>query len=145
LFDLPRSSWADYDAKLISEGGGIFLRSAKSIAISPQMKERFDISADKLAPNELLNACSRRRWICCGTVVSAPTSNPARKATPDVGDKANDLLRVDGRELRAKVVGEGGNLGMTQLGRVEYGLQWRRRATPTLSTMPVVWTAPTTR
>ena len=122
LFDLPRSSWADYDAKLISAGGGIFLRSAKSIAISPQMKERFDISADKLAPTELLNALLKAPvdllWNGgIGTYVKS-----SKESHADVGDKANDLLRVDGRELRAKVVGEGGNLGMTQLGRVEYGL-----------------------
>ncbi|PKM26297.1 MAG: NAD-glutamate dehydrogenase [Gammaproteobacteria bacterium HGW-Gammaproteobacteria-13] len=122
MFDLPRSSWADYDAKLISAGGGIFLRSAKSIAISPQMKERFDISADKLAPNELLNALLKAPvdllWNGgIGTYVKS-----SKESHADVGDKANDLLRVDGRELRAKVVGEGGNLGMTQLGRVEYGL-----------------------
>lgn len=122
MFDLPRSSWADYDTKLISAGGGIFLRSAKSIAISPQMKERFDISADKLAPNELLNALLKAPvdllWNGgIGTYVKS-----SKESHADVGDKANDLLRVDGRELRAKVVGEGGNLGMTQLGRVEYGL-----------------------
>ncbi|WP_415755790.1 NAD-glutamate dehydrogenase [Pseudomonas leptonychotis] len=122
LFDLPRSSWADYDAKLISAGGGIFLRSAKSIAISPQMKERFDISADKLAPTELLNALLKAPvdllWNGgIGTYVKS-----SKESHADAGDKANDILRVDGRELRAKVVGEGGNLGMTQLGRVEYGL-----------------------
>ncbi|MDP3814732.1 NAD-glutamate dehydrogenase [Pseudomonas sp.] len=122
LFDLPRSSWADYDTQLISEGGGIFLRSAKSIAISAQMKERFDISADKLAPTELLNALLKAPvdllWNGgIGTYVKS-----SKESHADVGDKANDLLRVDGRELRAKVVGEGGNLGMTQLGRVEYGL-----------------------
>ncbi|UUY06923.1 NAD-glutamate dehydrogenase [Pseudomonas sp. J452] len=122
LFDLPRSSWADYDAKLISEGGGIFLRSAKSIAISPQMQARFDISADKLAPTELLNALLKAPvdllWNGgIGTYVKS-----SKESHADVGDKANDGLRVNGNELRAKVVGEGGNLGMTQLGRVEYGL-----------------------
>ncbi|RIA31328.1 glutamate dehydrogenase (NAD) [Ectopseudomonas oleovorans] len=122
LFELPRSSWADYDAKLISEGGGIFLRSAKSITISPQMKERFDISADKLAPTELLNALLKAPvdllWNGgIGTYVKS-----SKESHGDVGDKANDALRVDGCELRAKVVGEGGNLGMTQLGRVEFGL-----------------------
>lgn len=122
LFDLPRSSWADYDAKLISEGGGIFLRSAKSITITPQMKARFDIAADKLAPTELLNALLKAPvdllWNGgIGTYVKS-----SKESHADVGDKANDALRVDGRELRAKVVGEGGNLGMTQLGRVEFGL-----------------------
>jgi glutamate dehydrogenase len=122
LFELPRSSWADYDTKLISEGGGIFLRSAKSIAISPQMKARFDIAADRLAPTELLNALLKAPvdllWNGgIGTYVKS-----SKESHADVGDKANDALRVDGRELRAKVVGEGGNLGMTQLGRVEFGL-----------------------
>lgn len=122
LFDLPRSSWADYDASLISEGGGIFLRSAKSIAISPQMQARFDIAADKLAPTELLNALLKAPvdllWNGgIGTYVKS-----SKESHVDVGDKANDGLRVNGCELRAKVVGEGGNLGMTQLGRVEYGL-----------------------
>ncbi|MBC9251313.1 NAD-glutamate dehydrogenase [Pseudomonas alcaligenes] len=122
MFALPRSSWADYDASLISEGGGIFLRSAKSIAITPQMKARFDISADKLAPTELLNALLKAPvdllWNGgIGTYVKS-----SKESHADVGDKANDGLRVNGCELRAKVVGEGGNLGMTQLGRVEYGL-----------------------
>ncbi len=122
LFDLPRSSWADYDAKLISEGGGIFLRSAKSITISPQMQQRFEIEAEKLTPTELLHALLKAPvdllWNGgIGTYVKASSESHA-----DVGDKANDALRVDGRDLRAKVVGEGGNLGMTQLGRVEYGL-----------------------
>ncbi|VVQ04109.1 NAD-specific glutamate dehydrogenase [Pseudomonas fluorescens] len=122
LFDLPRSAWSDYDTSLMSEGGGIFSRSAKSIAISPQMQERFDIKADKLTPTELLNALLKAPvdllWNGgIGTYVKASTESHA-----DVGDKANDALRVNGNELRCKVVGEGGNLGMTQLGRVEFGL-----------------------
>ncbi|WP_223486735.1 NAD-glutamate dehydrogenase [Pseudomonas sp. A-RE-19] len=122
LFDLPRSAWSDYDTSIMSEGGGIFSRSAKSIAISPQMKERFDIQTDKLTPTELLNALLKAPvdllWNGgIGTYVKASTESHA-----DVGDKANDALRVNGNELRCKVVGEGGNLGMTQLGRVEFGL-----------------------
>ncbi|UFP97717.1 NAD-glutamate dehydrogenase [Pseudomonas fitomaticsae] len=122
MFDLPRSAWSDYDTSIMSEGGGIFSRSAKSIAISPQMKERFDIQADKLTPTELLNALLKAPvdllWNGgIGTYVKASTESHA-----DVGDKANDALRVNGNELRCKVVGEGGNLGMTQLGRVEFGL-----------------------
>ncbi|MDR9865315.1 MULTISPECIES: NAD-glutamate dehydrogenase [Pseudomonas] len=122
MFDLPRSAWTDYDTSIMSEGGGIFSRSAKSIAISPQMKERFDIKADKLTPTELLNALLKAPvdllWNGgIGTYVKASTESHA-----DVGDKANDALRVNGNELRCKVVGEGGNLGMTQLGRVEFGL-----------------------
>lgn len=122
MFDLPRSAWSDYDTSIMSEGGGIFSRSAKSIAISPQMKERFDIKADKLTPTELLNALLKAPvdllWNGgIGTYVKASSESHA-----DVGDKANDSLRVNGNELRCKVVGEGGNLGMTQLGRVEFGL-----------------------
>ncbi|MNW79987.1 NAD-specific glutamate dehydrogenase [compost metagenome] len=122
MFDLPRSAWTDYDTSIMSEGGGIFSRSAKSIAISPQMQERFDIKADKLTPTELLNALLKAPvdllWNGgIGTYVKASSESHA-----DVGDKANDALRVNGNELRCKVVGEGGNLGMTQLGRVEFGL-----------------------
>lgn len=122
LFNLPRSAWSDYDASLISEGGGVFLRSAKSIAISAPIKARFDIQADRLTPTELLNALLKAPvdllWNGgIGTYVKA-----SEESHGDVGDKANDALRVDGNELRCKVVGEGGNLGMTQLGRVEFNL-----------------------
>ena len=122
LYDLPRSAWSDYDTSIMSAGGGIFSRSAKSIAISAQMKERFDIKADKLTPTELLNALLKAPvdllWNGgIGTYVKSSDESHA-----DVGDKANDALRVNGNELRCKVVGEGGNLGMTQLGRVEFGL-----------------------
>jgi glutamate dehydrogenase len=122
LYDLPRSAWSDYDSSIMSAGGGIFSRSAKSIAISPQMKARFAITADKLTPTELLNALLKAPvdllWNGgIGTYVKSSDESHA-----DVGDKANDALRVNGDELRCKVVGEGGNLGMTQLGRVEFGL-----------------------
>ena len=122
LFDLPRSSWTDYDTRIMSEGGGIFPRSLKSITITEQMKQRFDISADKLTPTELLHALLKAPvdllWNGgIGTYVKSTEESHA-----DVGDKANDALRVNGDELRCKVVGEGGNLGMTQLGRVEFGL-----------------------
>ncbi|MEB0077545.1 NAD-glutamate dehydrogenase [Pseudomonas sp. CCI3.2] len=122
LFDLPRSSWSDYDTSIMSQGGGIYPRSLKSIPISPEMKARFDISADKLTPTELLNALLKAPvdllWNGgIGTYVKSSEESHA-----DVGDKANDALRVNGNELRCKVVGEGGNLGMTQLGRVEFGL-----------------------
>ena len=122
LFDLPRSAWTDYDTRIMSEGGGIFPRSLKSITITEQMKQRFDISADKLTPTELLHALLKAPvdllWNGgIGTYVKSTEESHA-----DVGDKANDALRVNGDELRCKVVGEGGNLGMTQLGRVEFGL-----------------------
>lgn len=123
MFNLPRSSWADYDAKLISKGGGIFLRSAKYIDLSPEMKAVFDIQADRLSPTELISALLKAPvdliWNGgIGTYVKASSENHA-----DVGDKANDALRINGNELRAKVVGEGGNLGFTQKGRIEYALK----------------------
>jgi glutamate dehydrogenase len=122
LFVLPRSSWDDYDRSLISTGGGIFLRSAKWIDISPEMKQRFGITADRLAPTELLSALLRAQvdliWNGgIGTYVKASHESHA-----DVGDKANDALRIDGNQLRCRVLGEGGNLGFTQQGRIEYCL-----------------------
>ncbi|HMA13925.1 MAG TPA: NAD-glutamate dehydrogenase, partial [Kiloniellaceae bacterium] len=122
LFDLPRSAWTDYDAKLISKGGGVFQRSAKSIKISPEMKQRFGIAKDSMTPNELIQCLLQAEvellWFGgIGTYVKASTESHL-----DVGDRANDALRVDGEMLRAKVVGEGANLGMTQLGRIEYGM-----------------------
>jgi glutamate dehydrogenase len=122
LFGLPRSSWNDYDRELISAGGGIFPRSAKSIAISAEMQARFAIQASKLTPTELIHALLKAPvdllWNGgIGTYVKARSESHA-----DVGDKTNDALRVNGEELRAKVVGEGGNLGMSQLGRIEFGL-----------------------
>ncbi|MCQ4269102.1 NAD-glutamate dehydrogenase [Pseudomonas stutzeri] len=122
LFELPRSAWTDYDSALISPGGGVFSRSAKRIVITAQMRERFAIDAEELTPNELINALLKAPvdllWNGgIGTYVKSSTETHA-----DVGDKANDAVRVDGNELRAKVVGEGGNLGMTQLGRVEFAL-----------------------
>ncbi|MCP8690353.1 NAD-glutamate dehydrogenase [Marinobacterium sedimentorum] len=120
LFALPRSSWADYDASLISAGGGIFPRSAKWIYISPQMQSAFGIEADRLAPGELISALLKAPvdmiWNGgIGTYVKA--KDESHEA---VGDKANDGLRVNGRDLRAKVLGEGGNLGFTQRGRIEF-------------------------
>jgi len=122
LFELSRSSWEDYDAALISPGGGVFPRSAKSIAISPQMRERFAIGAERLTPNELIGALLRAPvdllWNGgIGTYVKS-----SQESHVDIGDKANDAVRINGSELRARVVGEGGNLGMSQLGRVEYAL-----------------------
>ncbi|MEX0696938.1 MAG: NAD-glutamate dehydrogenase domain-containing protein, partial [Dongiaceae bacterium] len=122
LFDLPRSAWSDYDAKLISAGGGVFDRKAKSIKLSPEAKQRFGIAADNLTPNELIRAliCAEvdLLWLGgIGTYVKASGESQA-----EVGDRANDAVRVDAGDLRCKVVGEGANLGMTQRGRVEYAL-----------------------
>ncbi len=123
LFELPRSSWEDYNQSLISRGGGIFSRHAKSIPISPEMKERFDIKPGRLTPNELIRALLRSPvdliWNGgIGTYIKAVSETHG-----DVGDKANDPLRINACELRTKVIGEGGNLGFTQLGRVEYAMQ----------------------
>ena len=122
LFNLPRSSWTDYDARLISQGGGVFERSLKQIKLTAQMKEVFQIDAEALTPAELINRLLKAPvdllWNGgIGTYVKASSESHA-----EVGDKANDALRVNGRELRCRVVGEGGNLGMTQLGRIEYAL-----------------------
>ncbi len=122
LFDLPRSGWNDYDKSLISAGGGVFDRSAKAIPISREMKKRFGIRADQLTPNELINHLLRAKvdllWNGgIGTYVKS-----SLESHTDVGDKANDGLRVDANQLQCRVVGEGGNLGLTQLARVEYGL-----------------------
>ncbi|HEX3616989.1 MAG TPA: NAD-glutamate dehydrogenase [Solirubrobacteraceae bacterium] len=120
LFELPRSSWTDYDEQLISTGGGIFERTAKQIPLSPEAREALGIGATALSPTELIAAILRAPvdmlWNGgIGTYVKAEAETNA-----DVGDKANDALRVSGAELRCRVVGEGGNLGFTQRGRIEY-------------------------
>jgi glutamate dehydrogenase len=122
MFDLPRSSWADYDTSLLSEGGFVCGRGAKSVAITPQVQQALGLPPDatRLPPNELIRAILLAPvdllWNGgIGTYVKAST-----ESSNDVGDKANDALRVDGCELRVRVVGEGGNLGCTQLGRIEF-------------------------
>jgi len=123
LFEKPRSSWADYDTDLISEGGGVFPRTAKSIRLSEQVRAALDVEAESLTPAELMSAILRAPvdllWNGgIGTYVKSKAETHA-----DVGDKANDALRVNGSELRARVVGEGGNLGFTQRGRIEFALK----------------------
>lgn len=120
LFNLPRSSWADYDPALISQGGGVFSRSAKSIVLSPEMQAVLDFHKDRIVPTELIRAILKAPvdlfWNGgIGTYVKSSLEQNAA-----VGDKTNDALRINGSELRCRVVGEGGNLGFTQLGRVEY-------------------------
>jgi glutamate dehydrogenase len=122
LFKLPRSTWADYDQKLISTGGGVFSRSQKFVVITPEMQRVLGVEEKRLSPAELISAILKAPvdllWNGgIGTYVKASSESHA-----DVGDKANDAVRVNGMDLRCKVVGEGGNLGMTQLGRVEYAL-----------------------
>jgi glutamate dehydrogenase len=123
LFELERSTWSDYDRSVISEGGGVYPRTTKSISISEQVKEMLAIDADELTPAELISAILRAPvdllWNGgIGTYVKARD-----EAHSDAGDKANDALRVNGEELRCRVVGEGGNLGFTQRGRIEYALK----------------------
>ncbi len=123
LFDMSRSSWSDYDESVISDGGGVYPRTAKSIPISARVRGALAIEAEQLAPAELISAILRAPvdllWNGgIGTYVKASTEIHA-----DAGDKANDQVRVNGAELRCRVVGEGGNLGLTQLGRIEYALQ----------------------
>lgn len=119
LFSLPSSSWEDYNASLISKGGGVFKRSIKSIQITLQMSKALDIHESNLSPTELIQAILKAPVDLLynggiGTYVKASNESNA-----DAGDKANDLTRINGSDIRAKVVGEGGNLGFTQLGRVE--------------------------
>jgi glutamate dehydrogenase len=122
LFNLPRSSWADYNRNLMSNGGGIYARSAKSVSLTPEVKKVLNIEADALTPADLIRALLIAPVDLLynggiGTYVKATHQTHA-----DVGDRANDAIRVNGAELRCKVVGEGGNLGLTQLGRIEYAL-----------------------
>ena len=123
LFDLPGSSWDDYDRAKISAGGGVWPRSAKSIALSAEMRAALGTEAATLTPTELLSTILKAPvdllWNGgIGTYVKCSTESNAA-----VGDRTNDGLRVDGIDLRARVVGEGGNLGFTQLGRVEFARQ----------------------
>ena len=126
LFELPRSSWADYDAELISKGGGVIERRAKSVDITPEVKKLLGITMDRLTPAELLQAMLKARvdllWFGgIGTYVKSSGETHA-----DAGDRANDALRVDAAALRCKVVGEGANLGMTQRARIEHALKGGR-------------------
>ncbi|HLX51283.1 MAG TPA: NAD-glutamate dehydrogenase [Streptosporangiaceae bacterium] len=122
LFALPRSSWADYDSSLISAGGGVWPRTAKSVPISPQVRTLLDLDDNvlTLTPGQLISAVLAAPvdllWNGgIGTYVKASTETHA-----SVGDRSNDAIRIDAPQLRAKVVGEGGNLGLTQAGRIEF-------------------------
>lgn len=120
MFKLPRSSWDDYDKSLISRGGGVFARSLKTIPLSPEVRTLFEIKAETVTPAELLTAILRSKAELLylggiGTYVKARGESQA-----EAGDKANDAIRVNGADLRVKVVGEGANLGLTQAGRIEF-------------------------
>jgi glutamate dehydrogenase len=120
MFKLPRSSWDDYDKSLISKGGGVFARSLKTITLSPEVRALFEIKAETVTPAELLTAILKSKAELLylggiGTYVKAKGESQA-----EAGDKANDAIRVNGADLRVKVVGEGANLGLTQAGRIEF-------------------------
>ena len=126
MFALPRSSWEDYDAALISKGGGVFPRSAKQIKLSKQAREVLGIEAKEIEPEALISAILRAPvdllWFGgIGTYLKAPSENHL-----DVGDPANDALRINADEVRAKVIGEGANLGVTQTARIAFSLKGGR-------------------
>ena len=126
LFNLPRSTWEDYNPTLISTGGGVFKRSVKTIKLSPEIKKLLGIKKDQIAPNDLVQALLKTPvdllWNGgIGTYVKASTETHL-----DAGDRTNDAVRVNGDELLCRVVCEGGNLGLTQLGRIEYELNGGR-------------------
>ena len=129
LFALPRSSWEDYDRKALSKGGTILPRSAKELTLNAQCRALLGLEAAKATPNEVIRAILRLPvdllWNGgIGTYVKA-----SWEANAEVGDRSNDPVRIDARELRCKVVGEGGNLGVSQLGRIEFALQGGRMNT----------------
>jgi glutamate dehydrogenase len=122
LFALPRSSWADYDVGLISAGGGVFPRTAKTIPLSAEVRRLLGVTAEQLTADDLIRTVLQADVDVLynggiGTYVKASTESHA-----DAGDRASDAVRVDARNLRARVVVEGGNLGLTQLARVEFAL-----------------------
>ncbi|NQV43900.1 MAG: NAD-glutamate dehydrogenase [Rhodospirillales bacterium] len=126
LFNMGRSSWTDYDKKIMSKGAMIYERSAKSITLTPEIKKMFGMVKDKIAPNELLRAMLHAQadllWFGgIGTYIKAESESHA-----DAGDRANDAIRINGEDVAARVIGEGANLGVTQLGRVDYALRGGR-------------------
>ena len=132
MYNLPRSAWSDYDSKVLSKGARIFERKAKSLTLTPEIKKRFAISKDKMTPNELMKILLTAEvdllWFGgIGTYAKAEAESHA-----DAGDRANDAIRADGGELRCRVIGEGANLGMTQLGRIEYSLSGGRLNTDSI-------------
>jgi len=125
LFDEVKG-WDEYNQKLLSKGGKIFLRSEKSLQLTPEIQKRFDLPRERVSPNELIQAMLKARvdllWVGgIGTYIKASNETHA-----DVGDKSNDALRINATELRAKVMGEGANLAITQRGRIEYAMHGGR-------------------
>lgn len=120
LFDMPRSSWADYDTKVLSKGGAIFDRKAKTLDPSAEVRKLLDLGTGKVTPADMMKAILKADvellWFGgIGTYIKSSTESNA-----DAGDRANDAIRINGKDIRAKVIGEGANLGCTQRGRIEY-------------------------
>ncbi|CAM4298948.1 NAD-glutamate dehydrogenase [Pseudoalteromonas ostreae] len=126
LFNLPRSSWEDYNKELISSGGGVFSRAAKSITLSPEMKKMLGTKKASMTPNELIKAVLMMEFDLLWNGGIGTYIKSSKESDADVGDRANDALRINGAQLGAKVLGEGGNLGATQLGRIEFGAKGGR-------------------
>jgi glutamate dehydrogenase len=122
LFELPRSNWADYDASLISQGGGVFSRQDKNIPLSAEVKAWLGVEADQLPPNKLIHELLRAETDLLWNGGIGTYVKSSKESNAEVGDHANSALRVNGEDLKCKVIGEGGNLGLTQLGRIEYAL-----------------------
>lgn len=126
LFNTPRTKWTDYNTDLISKGGGVFERSAKILQVSKEIQRLLELDSDTITPDKLIRSILKAKvdllWNGgIGTYIKASSENNI-----DIGDKANDVLRVDGNEISAKVIAEGGNLGASQLGRIEYALSGGR-------------------
>eukprot|EP01093_Parvamoeba_rugata_P019080 TRINITY_DN835_c0_g2_i1.p1 TRINITY_DN835_c0_g2~~TRINITY_DN835_c0_g2_i1.p1 ORF type:complete len:901 (+),score=271.39 TRINITY_DN835_c0_g2_i1:343-2703(+) len=126
LFNLPRSSWEDYNKDLISAGGGVFSRAAKSITLTSEMKKMLGTKKASMTPNELIKACLMMEFDLLWNGGIGTYVKSSKETDADVGDRANDALRINGGELGAKVFGEGGNLGATQLGRIEFAAKGGR-------------------
>ena len=126
LFNLPRSSWEDYNKELISSGGGIFSRAAKSITLTPEMKKMLGTKKASMTPNELIKASLMMDHDLLWNGGIGTYIKHSKETDADVGDRANDALRINGKDLGAKIFGEGGNLGATQLGRIEFAAQGGR-------------------
>lgn len=129
LFDDPRLAWSDYNTALISKGGGVFSRAAKSIPLSEEMRKWLDTRKMSMTPNELIhNILKMPVDLLWNGGIGTYVKGSAETHT-EVGDRANDTVRINGNELRAKIVGEGGNLGLTQRGRIEYAANGGRANT----------------
>ena len=132
LFDTPGTAWTDYDSKLISKGGGVFDRKAKSIAVSAEMRKVFGLTRDSVTPNELIRALlmSKVELLWFGGIGTYIKSSD--ESNLDAGDRANDALRIDATEVGARIIGEGANLGATQRGRIEFGMRGGRLNTDSI-------------